>query len=103
MPTESSIAHQHNPPSKIRILTIKQAAGGNVRAFVDIQLGTTVVVHGFRIIQQPGQKPWVSPPQREWTGDDGKRHYAPVVELSGDLKRQVEQAILAAWEGGRHE
>jgi DNA-binding cell septation regulator SpoVG len=82
---------------------MKQAAGGNLRAFVDVGLGPSIVIRGFRVIQQAGQKPWVSPPQQEYAGADGKRHYSPIVELAGNLKREIEQAILAAWEGGQHD
>jgi DNA-binding cell septation regulator SpoVG len=99
-PEQSAAQGQSKNPMKIHILHIHQAVGGNLRAFVDIQLGQSVVIHGFRVIQQPGQKAWVSPPQREYVGADGKPRYASIVELSGELKRAVEQAILLAWEGG---
>jgi DNA-binding cell septation regulator SpoVG len=111
-PPHGSIAHPPHhvknpvPPepqgihAKISIVNIHHAAGGNLRAFVDIRLGQSVVIRGFRIVQQPGQKAWVAPPQREYTGADGKPRYAPIVELSGALKRAVEQVIVQAWKGG---
>jgi DNA-binding cell septation regulator SpoVG len=83
-------------PAVITILAIHPLQGSNLKAFVDVQLGA-VVVHGFRVIQQPGQRAWVSPPQREWMAD-GRKRFAPVIELSGDLKRRVEAAILQAWQ-----
>jgi DNA-binding cell septation regulator SpoVG len=102
MSIPQSPPQRNQAPSKIRIITIHQAVGGNLRAFVDIGLGASLVIKGFRIVQQPGQKAWVAPPQREFMGDNGLKRYAPIGELSGGLKRAVEQAILAAWEGGAH-
>jgi DNA-binding cell septation regulator SpoVG len=93
---------QAAPKYHVRILSLKPSAGGNLKAFVDVQVGTSLTIYGFRLIQQSGQKPWISAPQRTWTGDDGKPRYAPILELKGELKREVEQAILSAWEGGAH-
>jgi hypothetical protein len=91
-----------NPP-KIRIVRVRAVDRGNLKGFADVQLGG-VLVRDFRIIQQAGHRPWVSPPQRSWEGDDGKPYYAAIVELSDTLKPRVERAILAAWqaEEGRH-
>jgi DNA-binding cell septation regulator SpoVG len=86
--------------AKVHIINIHYVAGGNLKAFVDIQLGQSLIIKGFRIVQQPGQKAWVAAPQREYTGADGKPRYAPIVELSGALKRAVEQVIVQAWKGG---
>lgn len=85
---------------QVHILSMKQATGGNLKAFVDVQVGASLTIRGFRIVQQPGQKAGVAPPQREWMGDNGVKRYAPIVELSGTLKHAIEQAILTAWEGG---
>jgi DNA-binding cell septation regulator SpoVG len=85
-------------------LAIHRVEKAALRAFADVALGLSIIIYGFRLVQQPGQRAWVSSPQREWVGDDGKHHYAPIVELSGALKTRVEQAILQAWEAeeGRH-
>jgi hypothetical protein len=97
----SDVPHEAAPRKyHVRILSLKPAAGGNLKAFCDVQVGSSLTIYGFRIVQQAGQKPWISPPQRSWTGDDGKPRYSPILELKGELKREVEQAILAAWEGG---
>jgi DNA-binding cell septation regulator SpoVG len=85
------------PDSEIRVVTIKAVNKGSLRALVDIGLGPSLIVREFRVIQQPGQRAWVSPPTREWQGTDGKRHFAPLVELAGSLKERVEQTILQAW------
>jgi DNA-binding cell septation regulator SpoVG len=85
---------------KIVILGMKSTGGSNLRAFVDVQIGTSLTIYGFRVIQQPGQSAWVSAPQRTYQGDDGKTRYAPIMELKGGLKRAVELAILQAWREG---
>jgi hypothetical protein len=101
------MAHTDNIPQpgskyKVRIISLKPAAGGNLKAFVDIQIGASLTIYGFRLIQEAGKKAWVSPPQRSWTSDDGKARYAPILELHGALRREVERAILASWEGSAH-
>jgi DNA-binding cell septation regulator SpoVG len=73
---------------------------GNLKAFVDIKIGTSLRIMGCRIVQQPNQKAWVSMPQREWKGKDGTTKYSPMVELAGDLKAAVDEAILAEWARG---
>ena len=72
----------------------------NLKAFADVRLGLSIRVYGFRVIQQPPQKAWVSPPQRSWQGKDGTTKYAPIIELTGDLKDAVDQAVLAAYFDG---
>ena len=84
--------------ARVDVLDVQRFSDkGNLKAFADIRLGRSVKVYGFRVVQQPGQKAWVSPPQRTWQGNDGKAKYAPIVELLGDFKEEVEQAILAAY------
>jgi DNA-binding cell septation regulator SpoVG len=72
---------------------------GNLRAFASVRLGG-VVINNCRIIQQLGQRAWVSLPQQEYTTRAGERRYAPVVELNDNLKKQVCEAVLTAWERG---
>jgi DNA-binding cell septation regulator SpoVG len=89
-PTELRNAH-------IEIISVKSIAGdGPLRAFASIRLDG-VIIHDCRIIQQAGQRPWVSLPQREYT-HDGQKKYAAVVELSEPLKRELTRTVLAAWE-----
>lgn len=65
---------------------------GNLRAFADVQIGPLVVT-GCRVIQQPGQRPWVSMPQTQ--ADDGR--WFPVLRTDDDLLRaQVRDRVLAA-------
>jgi DNA-binding cell septation regulator SpoVG len=48
----------------IEVLEVRRLSdGGNLKAFAKVKLGC-VVIHGCRIIQQDGQRPWVALPQQ---------------------------------------
>lgn len=90
------------PPSaaEIEVLDIRHVQKpGNVQAFVSVRLGG-VTVHGAKIVQQPGQRPWLAMPDKQWAGDDGKPRYTAVIELSPALKKRVADAVLASWDHG---
>lgn len=70
---------------------------GNLKAFADVKVGKSLKMYGFRVVQQPNQKAWVSPPQRTWQDKNGITKYLPVIELSGDLKEEVDAAVLMEW------
>lgn len=78
-------------------MKITRVQHGSIRAYVTIRLGG-VTIKDAKVIQQDGQKAWVRMPEREWTGDDGKKKYSQVVELSASLLERVTTAILAALE-----
>lgn len=79
--------------------------GGNLKGFAKVKLGA-VIIHGCRIIQQPGQRAWMSLPQqpaRKKADGSGSGWY-PVVEITRrELMDQVRDAVLAAWEAQRQE
>jgi DNA-binding cell septation regulator SpoVG len=83
-------------PSSIQVVELVSIAKGNLKAMASVRIGPALVVHKCRVIQQPGQRAWVSMPQERWEGSDGKAHYTALIELSGDLRTRVEQAILEA-------
>jgi len=73
---------------------------GNLRAFADVEVNSTFILHSCRVIQQPGQRPWVSMPQAEVL-KDGKKLYYPIVKiLDKQLEAEIKQAVLSAYEGG---
>lgn len=73
---------------------------GNLRAFADVGVNSTFILHSCRVIQQPGQRPWVSMPQAEVL-KDGKKLYYPIVKiLDKQLEAEIKQAVLSAYEGG---
>lgn len=82
----------------IKVLQIKSINGnGNLKAFATVQVDDWII-HDWRIVQQPGQRAWVSVPQMAWTGEDGNKKYKALISIPGDLKQQIEVAILSAWE-----
>jgi DNA-binding cell septation regulator SpoVG len=83
-------------PATIEVLDLVALDKGNLKAMASVRIGPSLVVHKCRVIQQPGQRAWVSMPQEQWQGRDGQPYYAALVELNGDLRRRVEQAILQA-------
>ncbi len=80
----------------IRVLKIKKIEKGALQAFVDVQIGQ-VQIKGFRVVKQPDQSAWVSVPQTEQV-KSGEKRYFNLIELPNDLKRKVQDAVLAAWE-----
>ena len=80
----------------IRVESIKPIAGpGNLRAFAVVNISDKIRICDVRVIQQPGQKAWVSMPTRAYE-KDGQQKWAPTVELLDDkLKAEVRNAVLA--------
>jgi DNA-binding cell septation regulator SpoVG len=89
---ERAKQRNQSSPTPITILSVRPTPNqGNLRALVDIQVfGFTI--RDCRIIQQPGQAPWVSMPVLQ--SADG---FKTLVTLPDKLKAQVDEAVLAAW------
>ena len=67
--------------------------GGNLRAMATVRIGP-LTVHGVRVIQQPGQKAWISLPQRQ----DESGRYFPVITTDDDhLKNTIRDKVLAMY------
>lgn len=89
--------HSQGPAGTIRIQDLRLVHNaGNLKAFARISYGETTV-NDVRIIQQPGQQAWVSPPQREFE-KDGKRQWVSVVRWERELADAIQTAVLAAYE-----
>jgi DNA-binding cell septation regulator SpoVG len=88
----------------IEVLELRRLSGdGNLKAFAKVRLGA-VVIHGLKIVQQPGQKAWIALPQvpGRKKADGSGAGWFPVVEIvSPELLAKVRDAVLAAWEGGQ--
>lgn len=69
---------------------------GNLKAFASIKLGDVLTIHDCRVIQQQGQKAFVSLPQRkdEKTG----KYYYIVFPESEQFKEAVQEKVLDAWQ-----
>jgi len=70
---------------------------GSLRAFVDLRIGRTLF-RSWRIVQQEGKRPWVSPPVESWETPDGERRYKRLVVLPEELQKKAETAVLQAWQ-----
>lgn len=83
--------------TEIKVEKLRKVEGrGSLRAFVDLRIGRTLF-RSWRVVQQEGQRPWVSPPVESWEDRDGKRHYRRLVEFPDELKRRVDEAVLKAY------
>jgi DNA-binding cell septation regulator SpoVG len=78
----------------VSVLEINPVPAGNLKAFVKVQIGP-MVIDGFRVVQQPDQKAWVSVPQER--GTDGK-YYNRIQIEDDDLLNRVRSTVLSAWE-----
>lgn len=73
---------------------------GNLRAFADVTVDGDRSPR-WRIIQQPGQRAWVSVPQHTWNNPvSGESIYRPAISISKERRLEVQAMVLAAWQGG---
>lgn len=70
---------------------------GNLRSLADVQLGP-LVIRKVRLIQQPGQAPWVSPPQDSWTDAQGQRRFTTLVKWPPEWGQAILDAVLLSLE-----
>ncbi len=96
--TRGTSAHIGTP---VRVLHLRLLDGsGNLRAFADIQAGS-LKIYNCRVVQQPEQRPWVAPPQREYLDASGQKRYAPIVEWNRELGMLITSAVVEAYERER--
>jgi hypothetical protein len=84
----------------IEVLEMRSVESGNLKAFAKIKLGC-VVIYGCRIIQQPGQRPWVALPQTpaRKKADGSGAGWDPVIEITNrDVMDQIRGTMLEAWD-----
>ena len=78
----------------IKKLNLKMITSkGNLRAIVDFAINESEF-YSWRVIQEEGKKAWVSSPQESWDGEDGKKHYKPLVKLQPGLMKIVSERLL---------
>ena len=82
----------------IKVLNIKKVDNfDSLRAFVDIAINEgDITIKGLRIIQDE-KGLWVGYPQSKYQ-KNGQTKYAPIIEVSDDIKRHFQQAILEAYQ-----
>lgn len=83
---------------KLKVTRITPGEFGNVKAFVSVQLGQALVIHGVKIIQQTGQRAYVRLPDQK----RGEKWF-PVIEAVDDrFLEAVQSVVLTAWEKALH-
>jgi len=75
---------------EISVIKLKPVTMGNLKAFAEIKIGE-ITICDCRIVQQPGQKAYVSGPQK-----NENNRWIPLVKMSRTLKEQVETIVLEA-------
>lgn len=86
--------------AKIEVSRLKPLSGGSgsVKAFCSVHLGGKLTINDVKVIQDGHKAPWVSMPSRQGQDKDGKMKYFPQVWVDDeDLRKQIEEAVLAAW------
>lgn len=71
---------------------------GNLRAFADVTMDGDRSPR-WRIIQQSGQRAWVSPPQITYDSRvTGETIYRPAISITKEQRLEVQAAVLAVWQ-----
>lgn len=73
--------------------------GGNLRAIASVNFkagGIPIELHFCRIIQQPGQRPYVHLPQSDnhWPGYP---KFHPVIRFPKEITDSIKEAVLLEW------
>jgi len=80
----------------IPVEEIRKLERGSIRGFATVNIGGIRISH-IKIVLSEGKGPFIGMPQRSYQMANGERRYSDIVELSDDLKREVEKAILRFW------
>lgn len=98
MPETQFTASPESKPPKVSVVALRKLSQGNLKAFVSVKVGP-LTVHDFRVIQQPGQRAYVSVPQRSYQDAEGKTKYSPALEMPEVWKTAIQAAVLDAFDG----
>ena|SRR2546428_2264172 len=76
--------------------------GSNTRAKVDLRIIGLLRIRDLRVVQQPGEEPWVAPPTIDlFDAHERKNKHVAVIEwLDVNLKEAVSAAVIAAYAKG---
>jgi DNA-binding cell septation regulator SpoVG len=76
---------------------VKKEVGPTIKGFFDVDFDK-FVIHGFKFMQQPGQKMWCAPPDEKYTDKDGKTKFKKIVEFADkEYMGKIESAAIAAF------
>lgn len=74
----------------IHVLSVTPAGQPNLRAYAVVKIGD-ITVHDCKVIQQPGQRAYVTGPQKQ-VGD----RWFPLVSMTSTLRERVQAEVLDA-------
>ena len=83
----------------IEVVELREIERGILKAVAKVRLGP-LLVHGVRIIQQPGNEPWIGLPQApsRCRADGSGSGWSRIVEVvDAAVLDQLRAAVLAAW------
>ena len=84
--------------NEVKIVQIRLLSDGRtLKAYADVQVGDWII-YDWRITKRDDQRAWVSVPQTSWKDKEGKVRYRALLSIPGELKQQIEVAILSAWD-----
>ena len=93
MATTKEIRPKENKPVVLEYLPTPDS--GNLRGLFAIQIGTWEY-RKVRLVQQPGQAPFASPPQETYIDKQGQRRYVTLVKWPPEINRPILEALLEA-------
>ena len=86
----------------IRVEEIRKLERGSLRGFATVSVGGLIRISHIKIIQPEGKEPFIQMPQRSYQTNNGETRYRNVIDLSDDLTKGVEKAVLWFWNKQRH-
>lgn len=87
---------------EITVLNVKRIEGKNqLRAFVDISINEELKIFGLRLMEEP-KGFWIGLPQSSYINKSNQTKYNPIIEVSENLKKQLRDVILAAYEHNKN-
>ena len=84
---------------EIEVIALRILPGDrSLKAFADVQIGSWTV-HDFRIVQQRGQRAFVSPPQVSWKDPGtGEIRFKGILTIPPEHKQMIDTMILHAYQ-----
>jgi DNA-binding cell septation regulator SpoVG len=87
---------------KIKVNSIQRSVKTNRLADATVELwdetGDSLIISDIRILQNRQGQAWVAMPSRSVSDGGRSYQYVPLVEASRRLRRNIEDAVLAAFE-----
>lgn len=83
--------------TKIEISNCKLLDKGSQRMSCQVQFGP-VTIYGWKVVVPSGKEPFSAPPQIPVKPPDGgETKWYPMLKVEGELRKQIDEAVLAKW------